>query len=319
MKISFYTFNSTSFEAESKVVKEEDEKHLQIEIPAQDPNSPFEITIQQNMINSVTVMSRTRIQNSLSTPFTIHYIQLRSNYKSTQIISGEADRSLNVFDGIDKIRIGESDGITYFLSGQNLYFFMPVKHKLLRKGGDTRRYVTRNNNVQSFDMGMFKDTQDPAYRFAWVIFDTGTTNAFLVASIDPAGGVNKKMVLRRVVFKPFTSTCTLTKAELQVHAVSIDAFYGDTSHARYGLKNSFSFIFLTGIKEDFSVALRKQVLIIIFVSIAVVIILATIVVVKASASTTALMKMAIETVTKESENVKRSGNVSNEAERQNLV
>lgn len=144
------------------------------------------------------------------------------------------------------MRVGESDGITYFLTNDRVYLFMPVKHKLLKKGTDVRRYITRNANVQDFPLAA---PQTVGSKNTWVIFDTGKTNSFFISAINPAGG--SPLELNRIVYQPMTATCTLTSANLAEYAISVDGFFGDTSHARYGLKNSFSFIFLTGVKEEF--------------------------------------------------------------------
>jgi len=144
------------------------------------------------------------------------------------------------------VRVGESDGITYFLTNNRVYLFMPVKHKLLKKGTDVRRYITRFANVQDFPLAAPQTTGSLT---TWVIFDVGNTNAFFIAATKPVGGV--PLEVNRVVYRPMTATCTLTSANLAEYAISVDGFFGDTSHARYGLKNSFSFIFLTGVKEEF--------------------------------------------------------------------
>lgn len=192
---------------------------------------------------------------------------------------------------------------------------MPVKHKLLRKGTDTRRYVNRNANVQDFNL--VDIPPDGSRRNTWVIFDTGKTNAFYIAAINPAGA--SPLELNRVVYQPMTATCTLQSANLAEYAVSIDGFFGDTSHARYGLKNSFSFVFLTGVKEDFSWTLRRNAFIVLFVSIFVAITLGIVLAVKASAQISSLMQMAIDAVTKQSDKVKLSAPENPEIERQNLI
>ena len=105
--VSFYSSKGPDFETESKVIMEEDGSQLQIK----KSNLATGMRIEQNSVNGVIVMHKPgeapNFDPDPNEPFRFNYIELRSNYNSTEIISGEVEDGLDVRDQ-NSVKLTES-------------------------------------------------------------------------------------------------------------------------------------------------------------------------------------------------------------------
>lgn len=158
---------------------------------------------------------------------------------------------------------------------------MPTTNPLLNKGNDLIRYTAKLTNNPSLTLPAASN------EYRWVILDTGNYTSFYVVDANPTGG---PLILNRVVFTDFKATCTLKESDLKLYANDVSAFFGDTSTARYGIKNSVRFVILTGLRDNFNQTLRNYILIGLLVCVGVVVIIAAILGVKILLETNKVLK-----------------------------
>jgi hypothetical protein len=143
---------------------------------------------------------------------------------------------------------------------------IPVNADMLNRGSDEVRYhaeITSAEQTYTLASSASGDNR-------WIIFDKAKDDKFYIVEGSASGGA---LTLNRVVFTKLSASCVLETKDLQLYANEVSLFYGDTSIARYGIKNSLSLVILTGIRDDFNAVNRDIVNIILLITVVVVIIL----------------------------------------------